>query len=237
MTADEVVARLVSLGNPEALEGMARYGIATDRALGVSMPQLRQVARETGTNHTLAQELWRTGIHDARILASLIDTPAEVTPQQAEEWAGDLDSWDVCDQCVMNLFARMPHAASTAMEWSCSSEEFVKRAGFVIMARRASSDRNDDNVSFQAFLAAIERESTDGRNFVKKGVNWALREIGARNSALHVQTIEVATRLTHSESASARWIGRDALKELEARAAAGRLRHFGEPIARRRSAS
>ena len=227
MTADEVVARLKSLGNPEALAGMARYGIATDKALGVSMPHLRRLAREIGRNHALAGDLWRTGIHDARILASLIDAPDAVTPQQMEEWVGDFDSWDVCDQCVMNLFARTTMAASTAVEWSVRAEEFVKRAGFVIMARLASTNRTADDSVFEPFLAAIERESTDSRNFVKKGVNWALREIGARNVRLHRQSLEVAARLLQSASASARWVGRDALKELEARSASGRLRHLG----------
>ena len=227
MTADEVVARLKSLGNPEALAGMARYGITTDQALGVSMPKLRRMAREIGRNHALACDLWRTGIHDARILASLVDTPDAVTPRQMEEWVGDLDSWDVCDQCVMNLFARTTRAASTAVEWSVRAEEFVKRAGFVIMARLASTNPTEDDSVFQPFLAAIERESTDSRNFVKKSVNWALREIGARNVQLHEQSLEVARRLVQSDSASARWVGRDALKELEVRAACGRLRHLG----------
>jgi len=227
MTADEVVARLKSLENPEALVGMARYGIATDKALGVSMPRLRRLAREIGRNHALAGELWRTGIHDARILASLVDTPDAVTPQQMEEWVGDFDSWDLCDQCVMNLFARTTRAASTAVQWSVRTEEFVKRAGFVIMARLASTNRTENDSVFELFLEAIERESTDSRNFVKKSVNWALRGIGARNVKLHGQSLEVARRLVQSGSASARWVGRDASKELEARAASGRLRHLG----------
>ncbi|HAM44566.1 MAG TPA: DNA alkylation repair protein [Propionibacteriaceae bacterium] len=227
MTADEVVARLKSLGNPDALRGMARYGIATDHALGVSMPQLRHIARETGRNHTLAEDLWRTGIHDARILASLIDIPEAVTLQQMDEWASDFDSWDLCDQCVMNLFARTQRAASTALQWSVRTEEFVKRAAFVIMARLASTNRTAVDRVFEPFLVAIERESTDARNFVKKGVNWALREIGARNEQLLGQSLQVAARLVQSDSASARWIGRDALKELQAKAAAGRLRHLG----------
>ena len=171
MTSDQVVARLRSLGNPDALEGMARYGINTDHALGVSMPHLRHLAREIGRNHALAGDLWRTGIHDARILASLVDRPDAVTPQQMEEWVGDLDSWDVCDQCVMNLFARTTGAVSTAVERSVRTEEFVKRAGFVIMACLASANRTADDSVFEPFRVAIERESTDSRNFVKKGVN------------------------------------------------------------------
>jgi len=175
----------------------------------------------------LAGDLWHTGTHDARILAGLVDTPDAVPPQQMEEWVGDLDSWDVCDQCVMKLFARTTRAASTVLEWSVRTEEFVRRAGFVIMPRLASANRTADDSVFEPFLVAIERESTDSRNFVKKGVNWALREIGARNVRLHEQSLEVARRLVKSDSASARWVGRDALKELEERAASGHLRHLG----------
>lgn len=227
MMVDEVVATLRSLGNPAAVAGMARYGIATTHALGVSMPQLRRMAKELGRNHALAQDLWRTGIHDAHILASLIDTPDAVTHEQMEAWVAGFDSWDVCDQCVMNLFARTSSAVSTAIRWSVRPEEYVKRAGSVVMARLASTDRTAADETFDPFLEAIERESTDTRNYVKKAINWALREIGARNPRLHQRSCQMAMRLMHSESASARWIGRDALKELEEKAAGGRLRLIG----------
>jgi 3-methyladenine DNA glycosylase AlkD len=224
MTLDQVVSRLRSLGNPAALPGMARYGIATGNALGVSMPQLRSLARQIGRSHTLALELWDTGIHDARILASLVDSPQQVTIDQLELWVGDFDSWDLCDQCIMNLFARMQGADNVALAWSTRPEEFVKRAGFVIMARLASTDRSADDEAFEPFLEAIEREAVDGRNYVKKGIHWALREIGARNRHLNGRASEIATRLVSSPASAARWIGRDALRELEQRSATARFR-------------
>lgn len=227
MDAADIVERLKVLGNPGALEGMSRYGIATDHALGVSMPQLRALAKEIGRDHELAIDLWGTGIHDARILATLVDSPATVTEEQMEDWVTAFDSWDVCDQCVMNLFARTQCAERKAHEWSTRPEEFVKRAGFVIMARLASTERTAVDAVFVPFLAAIERESTDERNYVRKGVNWALREIGARNAMLNSSACDLASRLSASPSRAARWIGRDALRELQARASGGRLRSFG----------
>ncbi|MCK9356011.1 MAG: DNA alkylation repair protein [Dehalococcoidia bacterium] len=227
MDAEGIVERLRVLANPGALEGMSRYGIATDHALGVSMPQLRALAKAIGRDHELALALWGTGIHDARILASLVDSPVTVTEEQMEAWVTAFDSWDVCDQCVMNLFARTHCAERKAHEWSTRAEEFVKRAGFVIMARLASTERTAVDAAFVRFLAAIERESTDERNYVKKGVNWALREIGARNATLNASACDLASRLSASASPTARWIGRDALRELQARASVGRLRSFG----------
>jgi 3-methyladenine DNA glycosylase AlkD len=227
MDAADIVERLKVLANPGALEGMSRYGIATDHALGVSMPQLRALAKAIGRDHELALALWGTGIHDARILASLVDSPATVTEEQMEAWVTAFDSWDVCDQCVMNLFARTHCAERQAHEWSTRAEEFVKRAGFVVMARLASTERTAVDAVFVRFLAAIERESTDERNYVRKGVTWALREIGARNAILNASACDLASRLSASASPGARWIGRDALRELQARAYGGRLRSFG----------
>ncbi len=235
MDANEVAVRLRTLARPDALAGMARYGIATQHALGVSMPCLRRMGREIGRNHALAGDLWRSGIHDARILASLVDDPEEVTDEQMEAWALDFDSWDLCDQCVMNLFARVPTAVVTAITWSQRKEEFVKRAGFVIMARLASSSHSLSDEEFEPYLEAIQRESRDPRNYVKKGVSWALRAIGARNQRLNARALDVATRLSQESDATARWIGRDALKELTARAAAGRYRHTGLPRRRLRT--
>jgi 3-methyladenine DNA glycosylase AlkD len=228
MDAESIVERLKVLANPGALDGMSRYGIATDHALGVSMPQLRDLAKAIGRDHVLALSLWGTGIHDARILASLVESAAAVTEEQMENWVTAFDSWDLCDQCVMNLFARTSCAERKAHEWSTRPEEFVKRAGFVIMARLASTERTAVDAVFERFLAAIERESTDERNYVKKGVNWALREVGARNAVLNASACDLASRLSASASPAARWIGRDALKELQARASTGRLRSFGQ---------
>ncbi len=227
MDAEGIVERLRVLANPGALEGMSRYGIATDHALGVSMPQLRALAKATGRDHELALSLWSTEIHDARILATLVDSPAAVTEEQMENWVTAFDSWDLCDQCVMNLFARTSCAERKAHEWSTRPEEFVKRAGFVIMARLASTERTTADAVFERFLAVIARESTDERNYVRKGVNWALREVGARNAVLNASACDLASRLSASASPSARWVGRDALKELRARVSGGRLRSFG----------
>lgn len=227
MDCSEVVQRLRQLGRPEALEGMSRYGISTTRALGVSIPQLRKLAKELGKRPSLAAELWDTGLHEARILATMIDDPSRVTTVQMEAWVKDFDSWDLCDQCIMNLFALVPGAEHKAIDWTTRPEEYVKRAGFVIMARLASSNREAPDSLFETFLPLIEREAEDSRNYVKKGVNWALREIGTRNTHLNARAQESALRLAQSGSASARWVGRDAMRELERKAASGRLRNIG----------
>jgi 3-methyladenine DNA glycosylase AlkD len=219
----KIMERLSSIENPVNREGMARYGIRTERALGVSMPALRGIAKEIGKDHGLAVNLWKSGVHEARILACLIDEPAHVSTGQMEAWVQDFDSWDLCDQCCSNLFDRTPNARDKAVEWSERPEEFVKRAGFVIMAALAVHDKKAEDAVFLAFLPLIQRESTDERNFVKKAVNWALRQIGKRNRILNREAIALAGELATSESRSARWIGRDALRELESDAVRIRL--------------
>ena len=211
----EIIEKLKSLSNPQAIEGMARYGINPDKNLGVSIPNLRQVARETGKNHKLANDLWTTGIHDARTLAGMIDQPDEVTEKQMEQWVGDFDSWDVCDEVCMNLFEKLPFAYEKAVKWSSRKEEFVKRAGFVLMARLAVSDKKATDEKFISFLPYIKKESTDGRNFVKKAVNWALRQIGKRNITLNKLAIKTGEEICSIDSKSARWIASDALRELK----------------------
>ena len=219
----EIMERLSSMENPVNREGMARYGIRTERALGVSMPALRGIAKEIGKDHGLAGNLWKSGVHEARILACLVDEPAHVSTGQMEAWVQDFDSWDLCDQCCSNLFDRTPYARDKAVEWSERPEEFAKRAGFVIMAALAVHDKKAESAVFLAFLPLIRRESTDERNFVKKAVNWALRQIGKRNRILNREAITLAGELAASESRSARWIGRDALRELESDAVRIRL--------------
>lgn len=231
MTIDEILSQLRRQANPDNLAGMARYGIVVDRALGVPMPGLRSMAKEIGKNHVLAVSLWDTGIHEARILASLIDTPDAVTTAQLQSWVAQIDSWDVCDQAVMNLFAHLPDAVSTAVEWSGDTREFVKRAGFVIMARLASGNRMLQDDVFERFLGLVEREAGDSRNFVKKAVNWALREIGARNERLRAQAVQLAEALSRSSHSTTRWIGNDASRVLLEKAATGRVRHLGQPPA------
>src|SRR5688572_6384116 len=182
---DNVIARIRALARPGGREGMARFGINPDRALGVRIPDLRWLAKQVGTDHPLALGLWKTGIHEARILASMIDDPGAVTERQMESWVGDFDSWDLCDQCCGNLFDRTPFAFDKAVEWAGREEEFVKRAGFALMAWAAVHEKGADNRAFLEFLPVIEREAHDDRVLVKKAVNWALRQIGKRNPRLN----------------------------------------------------
>lgn len=211
---NDILNKLKALSNPKAVEGMARYGINSENTYGISIPNLRKIARETGENHALAQELWASGIHEARILASMIDDPKIATEEQLESWVKDFDSWDVCDQCCMNLFEKTGLAYRKAVEWSENDEEFVKRAGFVLMARLAVSDKKADDKQFEAFLPIIRREASDNRNYVKKAVNWALRQIGKRNANLNKKAIETSKEIENLDSRSAKWIASDAIREL-----------------------
>jgi len=223
MEYNEVLERLRSLANPDAVAGMARYGIAAEQAFGVSMPELRKLGKEIGTDHKLAAQLWQAGIRETRILASIIDDPQLVTEEQMDGWAGDFDSWEICDQCCMNLFARTPFARRKCVEWSAREEEFVKRAAFALMARLAVSDKRAPDDIFEQFLPLIKREATDSRNMVKKGVSWALRQIGKRNLNLCAKAIATAEEMRRMNSRSARWIANDALRELTSEAVQERL--------------
>src|SRR5659263_172257 len=214
MEIDDIIIRLKSLSNPKSVEGMARYGINPEKTLGVSIPILRKMAKEIGRSHVLAQQLWDTGIHEARILGGMIDEPEKVDESQMEQWVRDFDSWDVCDQCCMNLFDRTGSAYQKAIEWSGREEEFVKRAGFALMAVLAFHDKKASDAGFLKFFHAIEKESVDGRNYVKKAVNWALRQIGKRNITLNTLAIETAKNIQKIDSKVARWIAADALREL-----------------------
>jgi 3-methyladenine DNA glycosylase AlkD len=209
-----VLAELHAHAEPSRLEGMARVGIRTERALGVSIPGLRSLAKRIGVDHRIASELWATGIHEARILASMIEDPGALTEDDMDLWAGDFDSWDVCDQVCGNLFDRTPFAYAKAFSWSDREPEFVKRAAFSLMACLAVRDRDARDADLASFLPVIERAATDDRNAVKKGVNWALRQIGKRSPGLNRRAVAVARRLRASESRSARWIGSDAVREL-----------------------
>ena len=211
------MAELKSLESPVNRDGQARFGIRPERPLGISIPDLRAMAKRIGRDHGLALRLWRSGIHEARILAGMIDDPAAVTEDQMEAWAGDFDSWDLVDQCCGNLFDKTPFVWKKAEEWSGRQEEFVKRAGFSLMASLAVHDRRASDRSLAAFLRLIEREAWDGRNFVKKAVNWALRQIGKRSRQLNEQAIQCALRIQRQGTTSARWIAADALRELRAR--------------------
>ena len=223
MQYNDVLRKLKSLSDPTAVEGMARFGINPENTLGVSIPNLRKIAKGTGKDHALAQQLWTSGIHEARILASMIGNPKMVTEEQLESWVKDFDSWDVCDQCCMNLFEKTKFAYQKAVEWSSNDKEFIKRAGFVMMARLAVSDKKADDNQFEPFLPIIKREAADSRNFVKKAVNWALRQIGKRNLNLNKNAMKTAREIQEMDSKSAKWIASDAIRELTSQAVLERL--------------
>jgi 3-methyladenine DNA glycosylase AlkD len=223
MQLPDILTELKARANPHNVEGMARFGINPHNTLGVSIPALPKLAKRAGRDHTLAQRLWDTGIHEARILAALVDVPAAVTAQQMDCWAADFDSWDVCDQVCLNLFDKTPFAQAKAAEWSGRAEEFVKRAGFALMAALAWHDKKAGDDVFVAFLPLIEREATDERNFVKKAVNWALRHIGKRNRKLNRAAVKTAKAIQMIDSKTARWIASDALRELTGEAVQQKL--------------
>jgi 3-methyladenine DNA glycosylase AlkD len=221
---NEIIKKLKSLSNPKAVEGMARFGINPKNTYGVSIPNLRKIAKEIGKNHSLAQQLWNSKIHEARILASMIDEPNQLTEKQMDSWIKDFDSWDVCDQCCLNLFAKTPLAWQKAIEWTRREKEFEKRAGFVLMACLAFKDNKAKDEQFEKFFLFIKKQAIDNRNFVKKAVNWALRQIGKRNLYLNKKAIEIAKETQKMESKSAKWIAQAALKELTSDAVQKRLR-------------
>jgi len=217
MNIQDAIERLKQDSNILHLEGMKRYGIDNSKALGVSMPKVRALAKEIKKNQALSLGLWETGIHECRILASMIGDPQQVTTEQMDTWAADFHSWDVCDQVCGNLFDRTQFAMEKAIEYSASEKEYIKRAGFVLMAEFAVHNKKATDAAFMPFFPIIEREAWDNRNFVKKAVNWALRQIGKRNAALLQVAIAVAKRIAEQETKSAKWIAKDALAELEKR--------------------
>jgi len=210
-----ILSQLREMSTPAVREGMQRFGIDATHALGVSIPALRALAKEIKKDHALALALWETKFHEARILASMIDDPAHVTVRQIDAWVKDFNSWDLCDQVCGNLFDRTAFAVEKAIAFSKRKEEFVKRAGFVLMAEYAVHNKKAEDKVFLAFLPLIEKEACDDRNFVKKAVNWALRQIGKRNVRLREAAILTAERILLQDSNAARWIARDALRELK----------------------
>lgn len=217
MTSEQIIADLKLHANTQAIEGMARFGIRPAQALGVSIPTLRKMAKEIGRNHALALALWDSGIHEARILASMIDEPRLVSAQQMDEWVNDFDSWDVCDQVCGNLFDKTSYAYQKAVQWCQQEKEFVRRAGFVMMAELAVHDKQVQDGAFVQFFPLIKRYADDERKFVKKAVNWALRQIGKRNGHLRALALECAYEIHDMDSKTARWMARDALKELQSK--------------------
>ncbi len=219
-----VLAQLQAKANPDNLAGMARYGMTIDNRLGVSVPEMRRIAKAVGRDHQLAGELWATGVAEARIVASMIAVPDRLTAAEMEAWVQDFDSWDVCDQVCMNLFDKTPLAHHKIVAWSTREEPFVKRAAFALIACLAWHNKQATDDEFEAFLPLIRHGALDERNFVKKAVNWALRSIGKRNAHLNAAAIATAHELQQLNSRAARWIAADALRELESDKVQQRLR-------------
>jgi 3-methyladenine DNA glycosylase AlkD len=211
----EIISNLKENARPDQLSGMKRFGMSTENRLGLSMPFLRKMAKEIGKDHELALKLWDTGIAEARILAALVDDPKMLTEEQMEDWVKNIDSWDVCDQLCMNLFEKSPLAWKKIDDWAKRPEEFVKRTAFSLLACLAWHDKKTEDNKFTELFPLIVQASTDERNFVKKSVNWALRNIGKRNLNLNRAAIVTAMQIKNLNSKAARWIASDAIRELE----------------------
>ena len=222
-TLNEVMDRMRALARPGEIEGMARFGMTPDRRLGLSVPAMRQLAKEIGKDHALALQLWDTGIPDAQMVAAMIDRPQDVTEAQMEAWVADFNSWDVCDQVCGNLFEKTPFVWQKITAWAARDEEYVRRAAFAMIAGLAWHDKRVTDDQFIATFPLMKAAATDDRNFVKKAVNWALRNIGKRNAALNAAAIEAARDIGRIDSRAARWIAADALRELQSDAVQQRL--------------
>ena len=224
LSCDEILARLRPLANAADRAGMARFGIAADNALGIRSGVLKTLAREIGRNQKLANELWATGIHELRHLAAYIAEPRAMTEAQAERWLRDLDSWDTCDGCCLYVFVYAPFAWKKVFEWSRRTREYEKRAAFSLIACLTVHGKTAPNEKFLKCLPLIKRAATDERNFVRKAVNWALRQIGKRNLKLNRSAIETCKEIQKLDSRPARWIAADALREITSPAVQARLR-------------
>ena len=214
MNRNEVLTWLKKKGTRRAVAEMARYGIEARRAFGVPMGTLLKLKKQLGTDHALSLALWESGWYEARLLAALVGDPQRVTRRQMNAWAAGFENWADCDTACFKLFDRSRFAWEKARQWAASPRELVKRGGFALMACLALHDKAAPDRRFLDFLPLIERGAFDERNFVKKGVNWALRAIGRRNPALNTAALKVARRLASSEDASCRWVGKDAVREL-----------------------
>lgn len=234
-TVERALRELERYGEPKNVKGMARFGIRARIVYGVSKPRLEEIVRKIGKNHALGVRLWETGIHDARLLGMLISEPEEVTAGQMERWVRDFDNWDVCDGTCCHLFAAAKPAWKKAFEWSRRKKEFEKRAGFALAAYLAVHDKAASDALFRKYLKVIEREAWDERNFVRKAVNWTLRNIGKRNQALNREAIQCAERIRKGGTRSGRWIAADALRELRSEAVRNRLHRKRARSARKRA--
>lgn len=213
-TVDSVLGWLKRRGSARNRAGMARYGLPSTNTFGVSMGTMQPEAKRIGRNHRLALDLWRTGWYEARIMSAFLGDPEKLTPQQMDAWCRDFDNWGTTDTVCFKLFDRSPHGWKMAPKWSKQNGEFQKRAGFVMMACLAHHDKAAKDAAFLKFLPMIEKGAADDRNFVKKGVSWALRGIGHRNQGLHAAAVKAATRLSKSSDTTERWVGKDALRDL-----------------------
>jgi 3-methyladenine DNA glycosylase AlkD len=220
---EAVVAELKRRGTKKTREGMARYGLPSDKAFGVPVGTMQKLAKRLGRNHELALALWDTGWYEARMLAAFVDEPKSVTPAQMDRWCKDFDNWGICDTVCFHLFDRTPHAFRKVDQWSVRPGEFVKRGGFALLACLALHDKSASHKEFAERLPLIEKGAADERNFVKKGISWALRLIGRRNLELNAAAVAVARRLSESPHAGARWVGKDAVRELTSPAVLRRL--------------
>ena len=214
MTYDEIIRKLRAAADPTFREGMTRFGIAVDRALGVHVPEIRRIAKSAGCDHALAMRLFASGVHEAQIMASIVADRRQFRPEDMDEWVADFDSWDVCDQCCMNLFRHVPYAYDKVREYAAAEREFTRRAAFALLATLAVGDKRAENSVFTDFLPLVESYSHDIRPSIKKAVNWALRQIGKRNEVLRNEALEVARRIASSPVTAERWTGKDALREL-----------------------
>ena len=221
---DAALAWLKKRGTKANREGMARYAIVADKVFGDSVMDIRRLGKTLGMRHDLAEPLWKTGWYEARMLVAFVADPARVTPAQMDRWARDFDNWAICDHLTFHLFDRSPHAWRKVDQWAAKDAEFVKRASFALFAALALHDKDASDREFLDRLPLIEAAATDPRNFVKKGVSWALRSIGSRNVVLHAAALALAGRLAASKDAAARWVGKDGLRDLSRPLIAARVR-------------
>lgn len=223
MDTASILAHLQTLSNPTNQEGMKHFAVGDATSLGIPIPVLRDLAKSIKKNHALALDLWESGIHEARLLATMIDDPKQVSEKQMDTWTSQFNSWDICDQCCGNLFRKTPFYLNKAIEYSHAKEEFIKRTGFTLMVQYAVHDKKGSDDVCIPFLQRIDEEAYDDRNFVKKAVNWCLRQIGKRSAYLHPLAIDTARRIDKQTHRSAHWIAKDALRELESEAVKKRL--------------
>lgn len=215
VTAAQALAWLQEKASAAYRKGLARYGIPDTHALGVPMRDIQAIGKRIGRQHALADALWDTGVYEARLLVAFVADPMQVTPPQMDRWCRQFDNWAVCDTLCLHLFDRSPHAWKKVSAWAGKRAEFEKRAAFALLAGLAVHDKQTPDAPFRDGLALVEHAADDARNFVRKGVNWALRGIGHRNAALHAEAIALARRLAGSDDATRRWVGKDALRDLE----------------------